>query len=376
MHSIKKHLFLSSSFIASICSAVNISDSFANSTIYHLKKSDTDHASTSQRSPWTVFGGFATGYGTVSGLNYSESPRGEQLLLNANLTYEMKKWLLDTGIGWIYSNVRGKTNANQTVQVANRSGILELSPRYKLSDRWQLGPVLNLSFGTDTTFRSSVGESTSSYFAGIKAVYEIPQEQFPLRLWSQISTDISVQNQRFYLALIGIQIGFPFKSHPTERPQINAMSTQEAVSQSSNTQVHVLLDPQKVFFNTSSAQVKTEIEKELKEIADYLQENEVESTVDISGHADQRGRFQYNLKLSEKRAKAVRRSLLAGNMESSKLKVHAHSYLQPIEKANNAHAWAKNRRVELTFNQVKRPEILIEKLKPLMSDPVVESTQN
>lgn len=307
---------------------------------------------------WTLYGGLAAGYGLVSSNTYSETPQGTQFLFNGALAYQYKKWVFDAGVGWFYSNISGKTSTSQPVQVTMRSGLLEVSPRYRVSDTWQLGPVFNMAFGTDTSFGSSINPSSSSTFLGLKGVYEVPFEKLPLRLWAQLSTDLAIDNQRVYLGLIGVQIGIPIKT--ASIPQ-KANGSQKPVPQ----KVRIALDPQKVFFGTASAALVDDVDITLKELGRYLKQNEESSTVEVTGHADQRGKFNYNLKLSQQRAEAVRAALVSGGAEPSKLTLHAYSFLHPLDPANEQSAWAKNRRVEIIFNDIEAPEQLIEKLRPL-----------
>lgn len=320
----------------------------------------------SSNHPWTLFGGIGTGYGVVSGQDFSESPQGGQLLFNGTLSYQATRWVLDGGIGWIYSNISGKNTANQSIQINTRAGLLELSPRYRISNSWQVGPILNVAFGTDTSFSSSVGQTSGTYFLGLKGVYEFHEGMFPIRIWSQISTDLTIQNQQAYLALLGIQIGIPFQRKQSVE---STSGMQVAVTQKKpSSQVHILLDPQKVFFNSNSATLKVQTRKALEEIATYLQQNEKASTVEVDGHADQRGSYQYNFQLSKRRATAVKTALLSGNIDSSKLSLHAYSFLHPLDSSNTETAWAKNRRVELIFDRIENKELLLKKLRPLMTE--------
>ena len=309
------------------------------------------------KTPWTLFGGIGTGYGIVSGSSYSENPKGEQFLLNTALSYQTEKWVLDGGVGWIYSHLTGKLSSGQALQIYTRSGLVELSPRYKFSERWQIGPVANMTFGTDTSLGSSLGPTSTSFFAGVKGVYETQLTQLPLRLWAQLTTDLTLANQQATLAWAGIQIGIPL----TRKEAPPVFAAPPPVPQT----VHIFLDPQRVFFNTNSAALKRSVAASLHDVGMYIQENESSSEIKIVGHADQRGRFKYNLALSQRRAAAVRRALIQGGIESEKFSLQGESFLQPFDPQQNKTAWAKNRRVELTFSQVKDPEILRAKLKPL-----------
>ncbi len=284
----------------------------------------------------------------VSGLDYSSAPHGGQYLLDGVLSYQLRNWVFDGGLGWTYSSEVGSPTASQSAQVITRAGFLELSPRYRISDRFQLGIVINKTFGVDTTYSALAGQSTSSYSAGLKAAYEIPNHHFPVRLYSQLTTDFSVASQRAYQGWFGIQIGFSFQPQKSQS-------------------VQVVLDSQRVFFGSGSSAVSSDVASVLKEVGRYLKENEIPGKVEVSGHADQRGSFQYNLSLSQERAESVRQALVSGGVNLSSVKLNAYSFLHPLDLESTEDSWAKNRRVEILFGEVKNPEVLIEKLKPLTS---------
>ena len=187
---------------------------------------------------------------------------------------------------------------------------------------------------------------------------------FPARLWVQIST-----GQSAYIGLAGVQIGFPFQ-HKSREPKDDVRSSQAQTKAPDPIvdlkEVRVTLDSQKVFFGTNSAALQQEMKKVLGGVGEYLEAQEKGSTVQISGHADQRGTFQHNLTLSEKRAESVKSALLSGKLDSSRMSLKGFSFLQPLDPANTETAWAKNRRVELIFKNVENTKALVDRLKPLV----------
>jgi outer membrane protein OmpA-like peptidoglycan-associated protein len=68
----------------------------------------------------------------------------------------------------------------------------------------------------------------------------------------------------------------------------------------------------------------------------------------IVGHTDNIGGDDYNLKLSEQRAKAVKRYLVEGfSISPSKLKAVGYGKRKPIDNNNTEEGRSKNRRVEI-----------------------------
>ena len=67
----------------------------------------------------------------------------------------------------------------------------------------------------------------------------------------------------------------------------------------------------------------------------------------ISGHADERGTREYNLALRHLRASAVADYMVAGGLDSLRIKKVSYGKEWPLIKGSNEEAWAKNRRVEI-----------------------------
>ena len=136
-------------------------------------------------------------------------------------------------------------------------------------------------------------------------------------------------------------------------------------------ELKIVLDPQKVFFNTSSAQLRPKVRDILGDIGSYLGKHPGDvREIEIAGHADRRGGYEYNLMLSRKRAGSVRDTLAEAGTPEDKMKVKGYSYLKPLDPAANPSAWAKNRRVEIVFRDVRNPAYIREKIRELTDDSV------
>ncbi len=73
----------------------------------------------------------------------------------------------------------------------------------------------------------------------------------------------------------------------------------------------------------------------------------------VSGHTDERGTKEYNQRLSQKRAQAVKTLLVSGGAPASKIRAVGLGETEPLDRRHNEKAWSKNRRVELEFFGVK-----------------------
>lgn len=296
--------------------------------------------------PFRVFLGLGVGYGGVSSSEFSSAPTGVQFTLNPHLSYQIEHWDFEMGGGWFFSKLSGNLATGTPVSIITRAGMIDASPRYRIGEHWQVGPIATLLLGTDTSFSPIVGNSSASFFGGIKGVYEFKEKNFPIQLWAQVSTDITILNRQITFGLVGIQIGLPIGPGPT--------SETEEIKQ---TQAHPNLDLvtppirlafEKVYFATNSFKIKPTTRKALRKFGAELKAHPASvKEVAISGFADQRGSFQYNLKLSRRRAETVLQAIHEGGAPLPLLKLYAFSFLKPVIMESNPKAWSENRRVEV-----------------------------
>ena len=100
---------------------------------------------------------------------------------------------------------------------------------------------------------------------------------------------------------------------------------------------------QTVFFGFDSSTLDSSGKDTMKANADFLKAN---ATVDVQveGHCDERGGRQYNLALGERRAKAVRDTLVALGVESKRISTISYGNERTIAEGHDESAWSKNRR--------------------------------
>lgn len=101
-----------------------------------------------------------------------------------------------------------------------------------------------------------------------------------------------------------------------------------------------------IYFDTNKSTVKPQSEPILDEVAAYLKANP-EVRMEVQGHCDNRGTAQYNMKLSEARAKSVKTYLVKEEgIEESRLTTRGYGFNKPAAPNGTVAGWAKNRRVE------------------------------
>jgi outer membrane protein OmpA-like peptidoglycan-associated protein len=102
----------------------------------------------------------------------------------------------------------------------------------------------------------------------------------------------------------------------------------------------------KIYFETNKAIIKPESFAILDAIAATLVGNPDILLIEIGGHADERNDDEYNMRLTQDRADAVKKYLVDKGVEASRLGAVGYGETRPIDKRHNEDAWSKNRRVE------------------------------
>jgi outer membrane protein OmpA-like peptidoglycan-associated protein len=101
-------------------------------------------------------------------------------------------------------------------------------------------------------------------------------------------------------------------------------------------------------FNFNSAELDEPTEDFLKDLTLSLQEDE-NLKVKIQGHTDNIGSDKFNLRLSQKRADAVKQYLIKSGINPERLQSEGMGMHQPLNENLTDAERAKNRRVELTI---------------------------
>lgn len=101
-----------------------------------------------------------------------------------------------------------------------------------------------------------------------------------------------------------------------------------------------------VYFNTASAKLLAKSYKPLNDVVAILKADE-SLLLSIDGHTDAQGNDEYNQKLSENRAKAVKDYLVSKGISESRLTSTGYGETKPVADNNTAAGRAKNRRTEM-----------------------------
>ncbi len=102
-----------------------------------------------------------------------------------------------------------------------------------------------------------------------------------------------------------------------------------------------------VYFDYDKAIVKQEYVGDLMEVASVLRQNP-DMRIYVDGHCDFRGSLQYNQKLSERRAGAVKNFLIDQGISADRLVTRGFGETRPIRPNTTEENMAMNRRVEFS----------------------------
>jgi outer membrane protein OmpA-like peptidoglycan-associated protein len=108
----------------------------------------------------------------------------------------------------------------------------------------------------------------------------------------------------------------------------------------------------KVYFNFDQATIRNDAKLTLQYLVSFLLNNKSLS-INLSGHADDRGTLNYNQTLSEKRAEAVKTFLVAGGLDVTRIKTIGYGEINPVTLEKTEKGYQKNRRVEIDFSYIE-----------------------
>jgi outer membrane protein OmpA-like peptidoglycan-associated protein len=137
-----------------------------------------------------------------------------------------------------------------------------------------------------------------------------------------------------------------------------ASVAQDLVVDAAPVAVDLVLPPERIdlgkeelAFGTNSATLLPAARAALDRVARILDEHPEIEVLRIEGHTDARGDAMLNLRLSERRAAAVRAYLIEQGIEHERLVDQGYGEARPLDPSNTPEAHARNRRVELVVDR-------------------------
>jgi outer membrane protein OmpA-like peptidoglycan-associated protein len=138
---------------------------------------------------------------------------------------------------------------------------------------------------------------------------------------------------------------------PNDKETVNGFEDADGCPDEAQVRVsgdHILLDD-RVHFRTDQSVIEPRSHGLLTSVAKLLNAHPEYELVQVQGHADDTGTADYNLKLSEARAKAVRAFLIGAGVDEKRLGVEYFGESKPRANGSSDEARKENRRVEFTI---------------------------
>ena len=116
-----------------------------------------------------------------------------------------------------------------------------------------------------------------------------------------------------------------------------------------------------VFFATNKDVILAKSFDVLVSVADALKASPQIKRVAVEGHTDDRGKRDYNIELSDRRAKSVVRFLVDKGIDAGRLEAHGYGPMRPVADNKTEPGRAKNRRVDFVIlDPASDPSVKVE----------------
>lgn len=247
-------------------------------------------------------------------------------------SYNLEQSYIDFGLGYQYMELTAKG-----VKVTTKSISVDGEYRYKLTNKWSVGPNVRLVGGTDNTNSENIGGDSITTHALIKAMYQTKLNNNDFRVELGVGSTLNL-DRNLTTAMVGVQFELPWKY------KVNSKSNQEFAD------LKVDLKMAQVKFGSDKFELSLKDESKLKRLAQFLRDNNKEwSRIKISGHTDITGDSLYNKALSQDRADSVMKVFIKEGVNEVKMTAHGFGSSRPLNSANTEQAWSENRRTEVEF---------------------------
>ncbi|MDA8793165.1 OmpA family protein [Bacteriovoracaceae bacterium] len=303
------------------------------------------------------FGGFDLGY-AISYENDDEIDDRDGFQFNAlgGFAYYSKSFVFDLGAGWFYNQV-----SSDDVTITTKSPMGFVAARYRFNSDISIGPKFLVITNNDNSLSDEDEGKNSVGYGGISFAYEFKKFKInKLRLVADVIHDLSLNDRDVILSTIGLQYAIPFSDRHIQikekvvtkekivyRPYIKIIGKDR---------VRATFDAGTgLYFATDSDEANFHMQVYLERLGYFLSQYPKEyRRILISGHTDDRGSYDYNLDLSNRRALTVQRILRSHKVAPRRMSAKGYSWTRRAIKKTDPRSRAKNRRVELEFTGVKR----------------------
>ena len=220
-----------------------------------------------------------------------------------------------------------------------------------------LMPYAKLGYGHATGTGILSGNnfgSANSVNGGIGLEYKFAPNWSVAGEWTAIapsSNGTRLNNDNFS---IGVNYYFePPKAAPQSTPVVAAQTMNEAPAPQTGEAWKVIMEEKPVriegaSFDTNSARLKPTADAKLQQVVDFARQYP-DANLEVSGFTDSRGSKAYNLKLSQRRADAVKAYLVKKGVSADRIATRGYGVEMPVADNKTRAGRAMNRRVEVHY---------------------------
>jgi outer membrane protein OmpA-like peptidoglycan-associated protein len=285
------------------------------------------------------------------------SKNGYHLFLDATAETTTEQWTLAAGGGLFYNRVYSDgerdfptedpdvVREQRNLRIETRAGSAMLAARYRLwSGHGEAGLLVRSLFGSSLSFSQDKDSKASKFFLGPQFVLKTDdQSAWMQRVDLSLTTDLNVPKRRVYLLAAGFALG---RTWPVKAP---ASTPQDAE------RFEEILADKVINFPSGSSQLQEPAATFLKELGQFLHKHPgYWQSMTVEGHTDKKGKLDYNMKLSQDRADAVRRVILEAGNAKDKVQAQGFGPTRPLKEGDGPEILALNRRVVMVFSITSR----------------------
>ena len=106
-----------------------------------------------------------------------------------------------------------------------------------------------------------------------------------------------------------------------------------------------------VYFDYDSPRLDPAEQTKIDAVVAYLNQNPTIGVI-VEGHCDERGSNEYNLALGERRALAVRASIVSSGIDAARVQTRSYGEERPSAFGHDDSSWSLNRRAEFVLTQL------------------------
>lgn len=256
-----------------------------------------------------------------------------------------ENWVFDLGLGWFYGQVSSDGDpgteeippdlAPTPIQIGLNAGLLEVAPRFRLSDNWQIGLVADVLASTDdVSFSGLVADIDNptpwAILGGAQLMYGVPKQQADWRAGIEYLTDLTIDGRQLHFITGTVQFGLPLVSPDT------VIKNREVLTQRQRTEiiekkrlerqvvvkevVKFVFERKQILFLRNGSVLHPDSQSFLLDLSQLLQQNShLWESVRVEGHTSAITPIPNARRTSRKRAFNVKAALVGGGIAPTRV---------------------------------------------------------